>query len=121
MNIESFREYCLSRAGVSEGFPFDETTLVFKLMGKMFAITDTEDDFKIALKCDPERAIELRETHTAIQPGWHLNKQHWNTISVDGSLSDAFLTELIDHSYDLIRSKLTKKLKAELEALEKGE
>jgi predicted DNA-binding protein (MmcQ/YjbR family) len=120
MNIESFREYCLSKAGVSEGFPFDETTLVFKLMGKMFAITDTEDDFNIALKCDPERAIELRERYPAIQPGWHLNKQHWNTILIDDSLSDTLLIELIDHSYDLIRDKLTKKLKTELAELEKA-
>ncbi|MDA3911932.1 MAG: MmcQ/YjbR family DNA-binding protein [Bacteroidales bacterium] len=119
MNIEDFRLYCLSKPGVTEGFPFDETTLVFKLMGKMFALTDTEDDFAIALKCDPERAIELREKYPAVKPGFHMNKIHWNTITVDGSMNNQFLIELTDHSYDLIKSGLTKKLKAELQQLEK--
>ncbi|MGM0624275.1 MAG: MmcQ/YjbR family DNA-binding protein [Bacteroidota bacterium] len=109
MHIESFRTYCLSKAGVTEEFPFDETTLVFKVMGKMFALTDLENDFALALKCDPERAIELRERYPAIRPGWHMNKMHWNTVSVDGSLSDDFLKELIDHSYELVVSKLRKK------------
>jgi len=118
MNIEDFRLYCLSKPGVTEGFPFDETTLVFKLMGKMFVLTDTEDDFSIALKCDPEGAIELRESYPAVQPGYHMNKTHWNTITVDGSMSDKILIELINHSYDLIKTGLTKKLKVELEEIE---
>ncbi|MEA1873424.1 MAG: MmcQ/YjbR family DNA-binding protein [Bacteroidota bacterium] len=114
MNIEDFRIYCLAKPGVTEGFPFDETTLVFKLMGKIFALTDTEDDFAIALKCDPEQAVELREIYPAIIPGYHMNKTHWNTITVDGSMSDQLLIELTNHSYELIKAGLTKKLKAEL-------
>jgi predicted DNA-binding protein (MmcQ/YjbR family) len=118
MNIEDFRLYCLAKPGVTEGFPFDETTLVFKLMGKMFALTDIEDEFAIALKCDPERAIELRERYPAVKPGYHMNKAHWNTITVDGSMSDQLLIELTNHSYELIKSGLTKKLKVELAELE---
>lgn len=114
MNIESFREYCMAKKGTSESFPFDETTLVFKLMGKIYALTDTENEFKISLKCDPDRAVELREEYPNIKPGWHLNKKHWNTIEMDENMSDDFLNELIDHSYDLILSKLPKKDKVAL-------
>lgn len=117
MNIEEFRDYCLSKKGVTEGFPFDETTLVFKLMGKIFAITDTEDPFAIALKCDPEKAIQLREQYPAVRPGWHLSKKHWNTIDVDGSIADKLLYEWTDHSYELIFNSLTKKLKDEYRQL----
>ena len=97
MNIEEIREYCLSKKGVTEGFPFDETTLVFKVMGKMFALTDLVDNLSINLKCDPERAIELREQHPAIIPGYHMNKALWNTVLIDGSLSRDFIYRLIDH------------------------
>lgn len=108
MNIEEYRTYCLAKKAVTESFPFDATTLVFKVAGKMFALSDINPPFKINLKCDPERALELRELYPCIQPGYHMNKQHWNTVTVDGTLSDNFLKELIDHSYDLIVESLPK-------------
>lgn len=111
MNIEEFRDYCLSKKAVTESFPFDETTLVFKVAGKMFALTDTEPPFSINLKCDPERAPELREKYKSVLPGYHMNKQHWNTIEVDGSIPDKLLYEWIDHSYDLIVQSLPKAVK----------
>jgi predicted DNA-binding protein (MmcQ/YjbR family) len=111
MNIEEFREYCISKPGVTEEFPFDENTLVFKVMGKMFALTDLGDEFSLNLKCDPERAIELREQFPAIQPGYHMNKVHWNTVKMDGSLSAKLIYELIDHSYQLVVDKLPKSKK----------
>jgi predicted DNA-binding protein (MmcQ/YjbR family) len=114
MNIEDFREYCLSKNGVSESFPFDETTLVFKVMDKMFALTDTEDDFSINLKCEPEKAIELRERYPAVKPGYHMSKKHWNTVIIDGSVDDEILYKWIDDSYNLIVSKLTKALRESL-------
>ena len=116
MNIEAFREYCLSKKGVTEEFPFDETTLVFKVMGKMFALTGLDRiPFKVNLKCDPDRALELRESNPDIEPGYHMSKKHWNTVNFSGSLSTILLQELIDHSYDLVVSGLTKKLKQELD------
>lgn len=111
MNIEEFRDYCLGKPGVTEEFPFDETTLVFKVSGKMFALTNLDGDWSLALKCNPDRAIELREKYPAIQPGYHMNKIHWNTVMMDGSLPDTLLTELIDHSYQLVVEKLPAKLK----------
>lgn len=108
MNIEEFREYCISKPGVTEDFPFDANTLVFKVMGKMFALTDLVDEFSLNLKCDPERAIELREQFPAIRPGYHMNKAHWNTIMMDGSLNQKLILELIDHSYQLVVDKLPK-------------
>jgi predicted DNA-binding protein (MmcQ/YjbR family) len=114
MNIEELREYCISKPGVTEEFPFDEVTLVFKVMGKMFALTNLEGDWNLALKCDPQRAIELREEHPAIQPGYHMSKVHWNTVIMDGSLSQKLILELIDHSYQLVVDKLPLKLKQEL-------
>lgn len=102
MNIESLREYCLSRKGVTEGFPFDENTLVFKVGGKMFLLTDLEDSFTINVKCDPEKAVELREQYEAVQPGYHMNKKHWNTVAIDGSVPDEILLSWIDASYDLV-------------------
>ena len=109
MNIETYREYCLSKKEVTESFPFDETTLVMKVLNKMFALTDLEDEFKISLKCDPEKAVELRESYDFIVPAWHFNKKHWNTIILNDSISDRFIKELIDHSYDIVISKMTKK------------
>lgn len=118
MNIETFRDYCLRKKGVEETFPFDEQTLVFKVMGKMFALTGLEHaEFTVNLKCDPDRALELREQHPEIKPGWHMSKTHWNTVSFEGSLDDAFLCELIDHSYELVVNSLSKKLRTELENL----
>ena len=115
MNIESFRDFCLSNKGVTEEFPFDELTLVYKVMGKIFVLTDVDNFKSINLKCDPERAMELREKYHAILPGYHMNKKHWNTVEIDGSISDAFLEELIMHSYELVVEKLPNVLKSELE------
>jgi predicted DNA-binding protein (MmcQ/YjbR family) len=104
MNIESFRNYCLSKKAVEETFPFDEVTLVFKVMGKIFAITGLDaEEFTVNLKCDPDRAVELREQYPEdIQPGWHMSKKHWNTVHFESGLEDAFLKSLTDHSYDLV-------------------
>lgn len=115
MNIEEFREYCLSKACVTESFPFDENTLVFKVCNKMFALTNLKGEWSLNLKCDPSRAEELREKYSSIKPGYHMNKVHWNTVYMDGSLSNKLILELIDHSYDLIVEKLPLKLKQEIE------
>lgn len=119
MNIEDFRDYCLSKKAVEETFPFGEETLVFKVMGKIFAITGLdEEDFKVNLKCDPDRVFELRERYPEqIVPGWHMNKSHWNTVYFETGLDSKFLIELIDHSYELIVSKLPKKDKAIFDSL----
>ncbi len=114
MNIEEVRDYCISKKGTTEEFPFDKITLVFKVMGKMYALSNLEGDLSINLKCDPEKAIVLREEYEAILPGWHMNKKHWNTIDMNGGLKPDLVKQLIDHSYDLVVSKLTKKLKEEL-------
>lgn len=115
MNIEELREYCLAKKGVTESFPFDETTLVFKVAGKMFCLTDLVDDFAVALKNDPEKNMELREQYPAIRPGYHMNKQHWNTVQIDGTISDKMLQQLIDESYRIIVNKLPKKFREELQ------
>ncbi len=109
MNIEEFQAYCMAKKGVEETFPFDEVTLVYKVMGKMFALTGLDrEGFTVNLKCDPEKAIELREHHEEILEGWHMSKKHWNTVDFEGALSYALLCELIDHSYDLVVKKLKK-------------
>lgn len=115
MNIEDFRVYCLNKKGVTEDTPFDEVTLVFKVMGKMFALTSLDRAFSINLKCDPDLAIELRERYPSVKPGFHMNKKHWNTIDMDDSLSDKLLKDWIDHSYELVVSKLSNALKAKLD------
>jgi predicted DNA-binding protein (MmcQ/YjbR family) len=116
MNIEELRTYCLSKKGVTEEFPFDETTLVFKVMGKMFALTGLDSvETTMNLKCKPDYAVELREQFSDdIIAGWHMNKLHWNTVNYSGGLKDPFVKELVDHSYDLVVSGLTKKQKEEL-------
>ena len=115
MNIEAFRTYCLSKACVTESFPFDQTTLVFKVCNKMFALTGLESaELRVNLKCDPDRALSLREAYESIIPGFHMNKKHWNTVVVDGSFSDEFFIELIDHSYDLVVQSLPKKIRENL-------
>ena len=117
MNIEEFREYCIAKPGVTEEFPFDETTLVFKVAGKMFALTDLEDEFTINIKCDPEKAIELREHYpNSVLPGYHMNKKHWNTIIMDGHIPETTLFEWIDDSYNLVVSKLPKAIRKELQS-----
>lgn len=116
MNIEEFRNYCLEKKAVTESFPFDETTLVFKVMNKMFALTDVEDDFSINLKCDPGKAIRLREQYPdLVLPGYHMNKKLWNTVVVDGKIPDNLLYQWIDESYDLIVASLPKAKRLELE------
>ena len=119
MNIEEFRDYCLSKKGVTEDFPFDEQTLVFKVMGKMFALSGLERlPPQVNLKCNPERAMELREEYDGdIIPGYHMSKVHWNTLMLQ-SLPSKLIFELTDHSYDLVVSKFTKKLKNEFDSLE---
>lgn len=115
MNIEEVREYCLSKPFSTESFPFDESTLVFKVMGKMFAVIGLEhiDPF-VNLKCDPDKAQELREEYEDIQPGWHMSKKHWNSVYIERGLNHKFIIEQINHSYDQIVAKLPKKVKAEM-------
>jgi predicted DNA-binding protein (MmcQ/YjbR family) len=119
MNIETFRDYCLAKKGVEETFPFDEVTLVFKVMGKMFALTGLDsEEFTVNLKCDPDLAIELREQHPEdVLAGWHMSKKHWNTIHFESGLDDVFLKKMIDHSYDLVVKGLPKKVRETLQQL----
>jgi len=116
MNIEELRIYCLSKKGVSDSFPFNETALTFKVLNKMFliAIIDSKP-VNFSGKCNPEKAIEYRELYQSITPGYHLSKKHWNTIEMNEDISTEFAKELIDHSYDLVVAGLTKKQKLELE------
>lgn len=116
MNIEQFRDYCLSKKCVTEEFPFDEKTLVFKVLGKMFALSGLEHvPTTVNLKCDPERSIQLREEFDGqIIKGFHMNKKHWNTLEIS-SLPAHLIIELIDHSYDLVVDKLPKKERMKLE------
>lgn len=114
MNIEDFRNYCLALKGVTETFPFGEQTLVFKVMNKMFALANIDEYDFINLKCDPERAIMLREQYDGISPGWHMNKIHWNSVKTSGDVDDELLKELIEHSYQLVADSLSKKVKEEL-------
>lgn len=116
MNIEELRDYCLTLKGATEDFPFDETTLVFKVVGKIFCMTDLQDKLSVALKNDPEKNIELREEYPAVKPGYHLNKTHWNTIEIDGSMPDDLIKNLIDESYDLVVLKLKKEEKLKLKS-----
>ena len=113
MNIESLREYCLSLPQVTEDFPFDETTLVFRIGGKIFAMLDLERTEWFVLKCNPDYAIELRDRHPEIAPAWHMNKKHWNQLNIFGSLPDALVQSLIRHSYYEVIKKMPRKLKDE--------
>lgn len=117
MNIEELREYCLSLKGVTEHFPFGETTLVFKVGGKMFCLSNLEGYLAIAVKNDPEKNIELREEFPAVKPGYHMNKKHWNTVEIDGSLSDDMIKNLVDESYDLVVMALPRKKQQEIKSL----
>lgn len=105
MNVEEIRDYCISKAEATESFPFGESTLVFKVAGKMFALVSLDYPLSVNLKCDPEKAIELREHYTAITPGFHMNKRHWNTIDAEHFYDDGLLKSLIDHSYNLVSKK----------------
>ncbi|GEP51572.1 hypothetical protein FNO01nite_22440 [Flavobacterium noncentrifugens] len=118
MNIQQYFEYCLSKNAVTEHFPFDEDTLVFKVCGKMFALSSLSawesGKPSVNLKCDPEYAEKLRAQYDDIKPGFHMSKVHWNTIAINSDVSDAMLKKLIDHSYDLVFKSLTKKIQDEI-------
>jgi predicted DNA-binding protein (MmcQ/YjbR family) len=118
MNLETFYEYCLSKKGVTEHFPFDEETLVFKVGGKMFALSSLNEWEKgnpsVNLKCNPEYAEKLRAEYEDIKPGWHMSKIHWNTVEINREVSDSLINELIDHSYELVFKSLTKKMQLEI-------
>lgn len=109
MDLPDVISHCLSKAGAEETTPFGPEVLVYKVAGKMFALTNPEDvPARVNLKCDPDRAIDLREQHEAIIPGWHMNKRHWNTVTLDGSVPTPLVKELLDHSYDLVVASLPK-------------
>lgn len=117
MNIEELTDYCLNKKGAEAGFPFGEDALVFKVLTKMFALTSTSGSpCKVNLKCQPEKSILLREQYEDITPGYHMNKVHWNTVNIEGDLSENLIKELIDDSYTLVVKSLTKKQKEELSA-----
>ncbi|MDR8392483.1 MmcQ/YjbR family DNA-binding protein [Aliifodinibius sp. S!AR15-10] len=121
MNIEDFREYCLSFNGVTEGYPFDEDTLVFKVMDKMFAMVDVESFERINLKCDPVKAAMLRDLYQEVTPGYHMNKRHWNSINPKGDLDDVLIKEWIEDSYNLVVENLPRKKQKKLEKMEEKE
>ena len=114
MNIEELRDYCLQKNQVTEGFPFGEDTLVFKVGGKLFLLIGLEESDRFNVKCDPELAIELRERHPEVKPGYHMNKAHWNTVYMDGNLTQKQLRDMIDHSYEQVIKSLPKKIRAEI-------
>lgn len=115
MDVETLRAYCLGKPGATESFPFDEETLVFKVANKIFALLSLNDvPTRVNLKCDPERAIELRETYDAVQPGYHMNKRHWNTVIFDGTIPANEVREMIDDSYELIVKSLRKDAREKL-------
>ncbi len=117
MNIEELREYCLSKKGVTECFPFDDVTLVFKVIDKMFLLTKLDGELSINIKCDPDKAEELRAEYPSVLPGYHMNKKYWNTVNIDGTVKDKQLKEWIDDSYKLVVESLTGKKKNELAGL----
>ena len=117
MNIESVREYCLSLPHATEDFPFDETTLAFRIGGRIFAMIDLERTEWFVLKCNPDMAIELREKYAEIAPAWHMNKRHWNQINLFGYLSEELICSLIRHSYSLVFGKLPKALRLSLKGV----
>jgi len=110
MNLEDFREYCLMKLNVTEGTPFGEDVLVFKVGGKIFALASLDDvPPRVNLKCDPERALDLRDRYEEVQPGYHMNKKHWNTVELGGGIPAPELRGMIDHSYDLVVARLPKR------------
>lgn len=111
MTLEQLRAHCIKKPGFSEDFPFGPETLVFRVAGKIFALMDADAFESVNLKCDPERAVELRERYEGIIPGYHMNKQHWNTVTAKGDVPGKLLLELADHSYDLVRASLPKKVR----------
>jgi predicted DNA-binding protein (MmcQ/YjbR family) len=122
MDLDTLLAYISTKLGVEETFPFDEKTLVWKVMGKMFALSNiTEEVLRVNLKCDPDRSIELREEHSEVIPGWHMNKKHWNTVIIgEGGLDQSLILGLIDHSYELVVKSLTKAKKEGLAGLSRN-
>ena len=122
MNLENYYEYCISKKGVAESFPFDEDTLVFKVGGKMFALANLSGfenaNPSVNLKCNPDRAQELRAEYDDIQPGYHMSKVHWNTVNLNKNVSDRMVFDLINHSYELVFESLTKKSQTEINNFE---
>lgn len=114
MNIEEIRNYCLAKPGVTEDMPFGEDTLVFRVGEKLFLLTSLSQGDRFNVKCDPERAIELREQHTEVQPGYHMNKKHWNTVHTNGNLSRRKICDMIDHSYNLVLKSLPKNIREQI-------
>lgn len=113
--LDELRSYCLSLVGVTEDLPFDDITLVFKVAHKIFMLTSLEGDLSVNLKCDPDLAIRLREEYDAVHPGYHMNKKHWNTINLDGSIPDELIYQWIDHSYQLVVHSLPLKVRESLQ------
>jgi predicted DNA-binding protein (MmcQ/YjbR family) len=114
MNIEVLRNHCIAKPAVKETFPFGEDTLVFKVSDKAFALISLSEPDSVNLKCDPEKAVELREQYPCVQPGYHMNKKHWNTVYFDGSVGDNLICEWIDHSYDMVVKGMNKKMREKL-------
>lgn len=114
MNVEEIREYCIQKPAVTEGLPFGDDTLVFKVKNKIFLLFSLDKGSQFNVKCDPELAVELRDRHDEVQPGFHMNKVHWNTVFTNGGLTGKQICEMIDHSYQLIVKSLPKKDQAEL-------
>ena len=114
MNLEELREYCLTKPGVTEGLPFGEDTLVFKVAEKLFVLTSISMGNQFNVKCDPELAIELRERHPEVTPGYHMNKKLWNTVRMDGNLSHRQLLDMIDHSYEQVVKGMPKKMQEQI-------
>ena len=121
MNLEELREYCLAKPGVTEGLPFGEDTLVFKVGEKLFLLTSISLGNQFNVKCDPELAIELRERHPEIIPGYHMNKKLWNTVKMDGNLTIKQLFEMIDHSYEQVFKGLPRKVQGDIESRTKNQ
>lgn len=115
MNLEEFRRHCMSKPGFSEDLPFGPDVLAFRVGPKIFALMDIDRFESVNLKCDPERAIELRERYAGIIPGYHMNKRHWNTVNMDGSVPDSVILELADHSHALVMASLPASVRAALE------
>jgi predicted DNA-binding protein (MmcQ/YjbR family) len=121
LTLEVIKAYCLAKPGSSAGYPFGEGTLVFKVLDRMYALcSEDEQPLRINLKCDPDDALALRAQYSAIIPGYHMNKKHWNSLIMDGSLQDSLVFELIDHSYQLVISKLSQAKQRKLKSIEKN-
>jgi predicted DNA-binding protein (MmcQ/YjbR family) len=122
ITLDALREYCCAKPAAVETFPFDENTLVFKVMGKMFALTDVKaPELSVNLKCDPDWALILRDHYAAVIPGYHMNKRHWNTVVIDGSIPEDEVWEMIDHSYRLVVNGLNKIEREKLATLSRKE